>query len=328
MRSTLPGSTRSCSPLAPSATCRTARGRRKELLTLANSVLGFSQASLAKYLLIAAREDREDLDADDEPDFFNHVLSRARMERDLHFQTRTTIDTLDYSGTGLNAGSKLVIAAAGDPVRTLGTTLPQGRWLPEGWGAAALVRPGIVAIEAPSYESSPDAATSLGEYLADHPELGRPETPWPLLVLTEDAEFVADSFANFLWVTFTRSNPSHDGQGVGSFTEHKHWGCKGSLIVDARRKPHHAPPLEEPPEVARAAETLAGPRRPPPQRLLASARRPRGSIRVYARVSSLAGGPPSPVDRRCAIVDDRKRPVRGRAVQTQTRPTSVEPGGR
>ena len=48
---------------------------------------------------------------------------------------------------------------------------------------------------------------------------------------------------NFLWVTFTRSNPSHDIYGVNSFTENKHWGCKGSLIIDARIKPHHAPPL-------------------------------------------------------------------------------------
>jgi 4-hydroxy-3-polyprenylbenzoate decarboxylase len=48
---------------------------------------------------------------------------------------------------------------------------------------------------------------------------------------------------NFVWVTFTRSNPSHDIYGVNSFTEHKHWGCNGSLFIDARIKPHHAPPL-------------------------------------------------------------------------------------
>jgi 4-hydroxy-3-polyprenylbenzoate decarboxylase len=26
---------------------------------------------------------------------------------------------------------------------------------------------------------------------------------------------------------------------------HKHWGCRGSLVIDARIKPHHAPPLVE-----------------------------------------------------------------------------------
>ena len=54
---------------------------------------------------------------------------------------------------------------------------------------------------------------------------------------------MAEKLNNFLWVTFTRSNPSHDIYGINSFTENKHWGCKGALIIDARIKPHHAPPL-------------------------------------------------------------------------------------
>lgn len=231
----------------------------QELLTLANAVLGFSQASLAKYLFIAAKEDVPDLDADDEPGFIGHVLSRTDFRRDLHFQTRTTIDTLDYSGTGLNAGSKLVVAAAGEQLRTLATELPTDRWLPDGVVDAALVRPGIVAVQGTGFEANPRAASELGEYLADHAKLGRPQTPWPLIVLVDDARFVAESFANFLWVTFTRSNPSHDVHGVGEGIEHKHWGCRGSLIIDARLKPHHAPPLIEPPEVAAAAEALAAP---------------------------------------------------------------------
>jgi len=53
----------------------------------------------------------------------------------------------------------------------------------------------------------------------------------------------AEKINNFLWVSFTRCNPSHDIYGVASFVEHKHWGCKGPVIIDARMKPHHAPPL-------------------------------------------------------------------------------------
>ena len=64
-----------------------------------------------------------------------------------------------------------------------------------------------------------------------------------------DADFVADKLNNFLWVTFTRSNPSHDIYGINSFTDNKHWGCKGPLIIDARIKPHHAPPLEKDPAI-------------------------------------------------------------------------------
>ena len=93
--------------------------RPQELLTCANAMLGQGQLSLAKYLLIVAKEDNPDLDIHDIPAFFRHLLERVDWQNDLHFQTRTTIDTLDYSGTGLNAGSKVVIAAAGPERRRL-----------------------------------------------------------------------------------------------------------------------------------------------------------------------------------------------------------------
>jgi 4-hydroxy-3-polyprenylbenzoate decarboxylase len=75
-------------------------------------------------------------------------------------------------------------------------------------------------------------------------------------VLVDDATFCARNLANLLWVAFTRSNPSHDVHGVGAFIEHKHWGCSGAVIVDARTKPHHAPALEDDPEVTRAVDAL------------------------------------------------------------------------
>ena len=65
----------------------------------------------------------------------------------------------------------------------------------------------------------------------------------PMIVLTEDPVFLAATDNNFLWVTFTRTNPSHDIHGVSAFTENKHWGVKGALVFDARKKPHHAPEL-------------------------------------------------------------------------------------
>jgi 4-hydroxy-3-polyprenylbenzoate decarboxylase len=59
-----------------------------------------------------------------------------------------------------------------------------------------------------------------------------------------------------VWVPFTRSNPSHDVHGVGAFIERKHWGCRGPMIIDARIKPHHAPPLERDPAVERRVDRL------------------------------------------------------------------------
>src|SRR5262249_6310856 len=109
------------------------RRKAQELLTSANALLGQGQLSLAKYLLIVAREDNPDLDIHDIPAFLRHLLERMDWQTDLHFQTATTIDTLDYSGTGLNEGSKVVIAAVGLARRTLSTALPADLRLPAGF---------------------------------------------------------------------------------------------------------------------------------------------------------------------------------------------------
>jgi 4-hydroxy-3-polyprenylbenzoate decarboxylase len=76
------------------------------------------------------------------------------------------------------------------------------------------------------------------------------------VVLVDDSEFTPGTLNNFLWVTFTRSNPAADIHGIGAFTRQKHWGCDGALVIDARIKPHHAPPLEADPAVARRVEAL------------------------------------------------------------------------
>src|SRR5207249_3147643 len=123
--------------------------RPQELLTIANAILGQGQLSLAKYLFIVAGEDDPGLDIHDVRAFFAHLLRRVDWRTDLHFQTRTTIDTLDYSGTGLNEGSKLVVAAAGPPRRRLPTELPPGLVLPEGFVGPRVCLPGVLAVQAP-----------------------------------------------------------------------------------------------------------------------------------------------------------------------------------
>ena len=125
--------------------------RPQEILTAANALLGQGQLSLAKYLLIVAREDQPSLDIHDIPRFLAHLLERVDWRTDLHFQTRTTIDTLDYSGHGLNQGSKVVIAAAGPARRTLATELPGDLRLPHGFRDPRVVLPGILAIQGPAY---------------------------------------------------------------------------------------------------------------------------------------------------------------------------------
>ncbi|NQX98262.1 MAG: UbiD family decarboxylase, partial [Flavobacteriales bacterium] len=81
----------------------------QELLTIANHILGKGQLSLAKYLFISNKDDAPELSCNNIAAFFTHILERVDWRRDIHFQTKTTIDTLDYSGTGVNQGSKVVI---------------------------------------------------------------------------------------------------------------------------------------------------------------------------------------------------------------------------
>lgn len=227
-----------------------AERKPQEILTQANAILGQGQLSLAKYLLIAAGEDDPALDLHDVGAFLQHVLRRVDWTRDLHFQTRTTIDTLDYSGTGLNEGSKVVIAAAGPARRELPSEIPPGLSLPEGWRDAHLSLPGVLALSGVKY-----SPRSLSEFCAPI-EPSHPVNSFPLVVLVDDAEFTARTLNNFLWVTFTRCNPAADIDGVGSFVEQKHWGCRGSLVIDARLKPHHADPLIEDPEVTKRVDRL------------------------------------------------------------------------
>ncbi len=226
-----------------------------ELLTLANALLGFGQCSLAKYLLIAAREDNPDLDINKVDDFIIHVLERVDWTRDLHFQTRTSMDTLDYSGTRLNHGSKLVIAVAGRKRRTLAGELPSGLDI-AGFKNPRMAMPGVMALEGPAFSSYREERP-LMKKLTDWLGEKLPGDAIPLVVLCDNSEFTARNLANFLWVTFTRSNPSHDVYGTESFCEFKHWGCTKTLVIDARAKPHHAPPLVEDPAVTRRIDELA-----------------------------------------------------------------------
>lgn len=230
--------------------------RPQELLTQANALLGQGQLSLAKFLLIANHADDPALDLHDIAAFLRHMLERADWTRDLHFHTETTIDTLDYSGSALNAGSKVVIAAVG-PVRfPLIGELPGDLRLPDGFGNPRVVLPGILAVEGPRCE--PSSAAAIERFCTAF-DRNAPISRFRWIVVVDDSQFVAESLRNFLWVTFTRTNPAADIHGIESFVRDKHWGCHGPLVIDACLKPHHAPPLVEDPEVTRRVDSLAAP---------------------------------------------------------------------
>jgi 4-hydroxy-3-polyprenylbenzoate decarboxylase len=226
----------------------------QEMLTQAHAILGQGQLSLAKYLFILNTADVPSLDISQIESFLFEVLQRVDWRRDLHFSTNTTIDTLDYSGTGLNQGSKLVVAAAGKIKRNLTSDLPTPCLLPAGYTEARVVVPGILAIQGPpageSYVQQLDEfCLTLGD---DHRV-----NDFPLIVIVDESQPLENNLNEFLWVTFTRSNPAVDVHGVGASINNKHWGCTGSLVIDARSKPHHAPLLEVAAETSSQVDAIA-----------------------------------------------------------------------
>ncbi len=226
-----------------------------ELLTQANAILGNGQLSLAKYLMILNHGDVPQLNIEDINAFVVALLERIDWRRDLHFQTRTTIDTLDYSGDGMNQGSKVVMAAVGPRRRELPVACEHLR-LPEGFKDARLVLPGVLAVTAPKWTGNTNDASSARQFCAAFTDTD-PINQFPWITLVEDASFAAANLNNWLWTTFTRSNPAVDIDGIGASTVARHWGCRGSLVVDARPKSHHAPPLIEDPDVSRKVDALA-----------------------------------------------------------------------
>lgn len=228
--------------------------RPEEIITIGNRILGSGQTSLAKFLIIAADEDGLTPDVHHIADFFKYVLERVDWRRDLHFQTQTTIDTLDYSGDGWNSGSKVMIACRGPILRQLKTSVSSEMKLPASIKKAAVALPGVLCVETDKFVSYHEAVPATEKLAAElDPKL---VNDFPLIVICDDPDFAAHNLNNFVWVTFTRSNPSHDLYGSGSFYKFKHWGCEGSLIIDARKKPHHAPELTTDPEISEKAEAL------------------------------------------------------------------------
>jgi 4-hydroxy-3-polyprenylbenzoate decarboxylase len=224
-----------------------------EILTIANHILGTGQLSLAKFLFITA-DDNNNLTTNNIEEYFSYILQRINLKRDIHFYTNTSIDTLDYSGTSLNSGSKVVLAAYGEPIRELGSIVPH--YLCEGDFNPKMIANGIIGISMRPFSNYETAAKEIESFSIRLKEYWTHFQRYPLIVICDDTDFLSAHYNNFLWVTFTRCNPSHDLYGIDSFTENKHWGCNGSLVFDARIKPHHAPPVEKDAAVEKRIDRL------------------------------------------------------------------------
>lgn len=229
--------------------------RPRELLTLAMHLLGTTQTALAKFVLLAAREDAPGLRCRDVPGFFRHILERTDFRHDLHFFTECACDTLDYTGYALHEGSRLIWAVAGEKKRELGTEVKNLPRLPNNINNPCLVMPGIIALNGPKAGLGRHEHDPLMEELAYCFE--NFDDSFPLIAVVDDSRFTAASVANFLWTVFTRTDPARDSYGPLPRIQAKHWSCSGPLILDARLKPFQAKPLEDDPAVVAKVNELA-----------------------------------------------------------------------
>lgn len=232
--------------------------RPRELLTLAMHLLGMSQTSLAKYLFICAGEDSPVPATSDVAAFLEHMLERTHFNEDLHFITGVPCDTLDYSGTALHEGSKLVWASSGAKCRSLARELSGNLDLPPGFYNPRMALPGVAVIGAPPHTLPINRSDETLEHqLAACLAKWEKRDNFPLVVICDDPVFTSQSLDNFLWVTFTRSDPARDIYGVDAEISCKRWLCRAPLIIDARLKAWYPRPLEEDAAVVARVENLA-----------------------------------------------------------------------
>jgi 4-hydroxy-3-polyprenylbenzoate decarboxylase len=120
------------------------------------------------------------------------------------------------------------------------------------------VMPGVLAVTGPKFAASNSADThpDMARLCAEFGDWAKVRGTIPLVTVVDDSDFVARSLENWLWVTFTRSDPANDVAGAGAFVNRKHWGCRGPVVIDARLKPHMPPPLEEDPAVMKRIDRL------------------------------------------------------------------------
>lgn len=229
----------------------------RELFTLAMHLLGVTQTSLAKFLLIAAQEDAPGLSCRDVRGFLQHMLERTDFSRDLHFITRSGCDTLDYSGEALHEGSRLMWTAAGEKRRQLASQLGSLPNLPPEFGSAKVVFPGVLAISGPPHRGTSSEQDGRLEQLTLNLATWTERDSFPLIAVVDDAEFCAASLNNFLWIVFTRADPARDSYAAEAHTHCKHWSCSCPLILDGRLKAFQAPPLEDDPQIVARIKKLA-----------------------------------------------------------------------
>ena len=196
--------------------------RPQELLTIANAVLGQGQLSLAKFLLIVAKEDDPGLDLHDIPAFFGGTRSAAWTGPTTYTSRRGPRSTRSTTSAGEGsqprvetrhrrrrpAAPRTLETAAGTPEIT-GRLWSRAARRPRHHG-----RHRAAARRADGRRVRAGAARFAQEFHTNEGGL-------PLVVLTDDAEFTACCLTTSSGRRSTCANPATDVLGVsgGTFPE-------------------------------------------------------------------------------------------------------------
>ncbi len=229
----------------PLAAARVYNRYPREAFASAMRILGEGQLSLTKFLIITDG----DIDVSDFPRLWTHVLERVNWQTDLFVFDNVSQDTLDYTGPGVNRGSKAVLMGLGkEPLRKLPGEF-RGR-LPDGCDRPVAFLPGTLVIEGKPYGSAP----GLGRKIARDGGL----SAWPVIVLVDDSRAATLNLKEFLWTFFTRFEPAGDIHGNRPRTLRFHTRLREPVVFDCRMKPWYPPVLEVDEKTRKAVDEKIG----------------------------------------------------------------------
>lgn len=212
----------------------------REAMVTAFRVLGEGQLSLTKFLLVT----NAPVDLSDFPATLEALLERFRPETDLYVFSNLSMDTLDYAGPQVNAGSKGVMLGVGEPVRDLARAF-QGD-LPQGATAPVVFCGGCLVLQASAYAADPTLPNRVVESAG---VAGSGLAPFQLIVLVDDSAVATRTTARFLWTAFTRFEPAADLHARTRVARH-HLVHEGPIVLDARMKPSYPEELFCDPDTA------------------------------------------------------------------------------
>jgi 4-hydroxy-3-polyprenylbenzoate decarboxylase len=226
----------------------------KEAMRSAMGLLGQGQLGLTKVLWMVGR----DVNPRSLDEVLEAIADHFDPAEDFHLLTKVPFDTLDFTSTTLNLGSRMILDAtpSGRPPSAR-PEIPDLTTVDRRVRGQATLGPSLLAVRV----DSDDVPAVLREILrvlpgarAAEPGAGSPAgddgpPPNPKLVVAVSPDIPLDDPVLLMWGIFTRFDPARDA----FFEESRLRGAwpvhRGRLAIDATFKPGYPAALEMDPEI-------------------------------------------------------------------------------